>query len=75
MLTASAVMPDGSFEFSFTGASGAPYSILGTTDVSEPLSNWQVLGAAVESPPGQFQFIDPQAAAFDAQRFYAVRSP
>ena len=48
--------------------------MLGTTDLSLPLSNWTVLGALTDNPPGQFQFTDPQATN-GALRFYRVRSP
>ena len=48
--------------------------MLGTTNLSLPLSNWTVLGAPAENPAGQFQFTDSQATN-GAPRFYRVRSP
>ena len=48
--------------------------MLAATNVALPLSNWTVLGAVSESPPGQFQFSDSQATN-NPHRFYRVRSP
>jgi hypothetical protein len=76
-LTSEAVLPDGSFQFAFTNASasGASFTVVGATDLSLPISSWQVLGSAVEIAPGSFQFTDAQAATLNNQHFYAVRSP
>jgi hypothetical protein len=67
-------LPDGTFQFSFTNIPGTHFTVLGTPDLSLPLSNWTVFSNVLESPPGQFQFTDPQATT-NAQRFYRVRSP
>jgi hypothetical protein len=64
----------GSCQFVFTNIMGAPFSVLAVTNLSLPLSNWTSLGAVTDSPPGQYQFADPQAAN-GAQRFYRVSSP
>jgi hypothetical protein len=58
----------------FAPAAAAAITVLGSTDSSLPASNWTVLGAAVEAPPGQYQFTDLQATNYP-QRFYRVRSP
>ncbi|PWU11113.1 MAG: hypothetical protein C5B50_24000 [Verrucomicrobia bacterium] len=74
-ITQMQMMPDGSFQLGFTNASGAPFSVLGSTDLSIFSSNWPVLGPAIEVTPGQFQFTDPQAGAHAAANYYRVRSP
>jgi T5SS/PEP-CTERM-associated repeat protein len=62
------------FQFSFTNTPGALFTVLAATNPALPLSNWTVLGAVSESPPGQFQFSDSQATN-NPLRFYRVRSP
>ncbi|PWU11119.1 MAG: hypothetical protein C5B50_24030 [Verrucomicrobia bacterium] len=69
------MMPDGSFQLGFTNRSGAPFSVLGSTELSVASTNWPVLGPAIEVTPGQFQFTDPQAGARAAATYYRVRSP
>ena len=49
-------------------------TILSATNITVPRSNWTVLGAATENPPGHFVFIDA-GATNDNQRFYQVRTP
>jgi hypothetical protein len=62
------------FQFSFTNTPAAPFSVLSTTNVALPLTNWTLRGSVMEISPGQFQFTDSQATG-TAQRFYLVRSP
>ena len=69
------VMGDGTFVLGFTNISGAPFSVLSSTDVLAPVSQWAVLGQASEVLPGQFQYSDVQALNRDAVRFYRLRSP
>jgi len=73
-LTGVSLQTNGSFQFAFTNVAGAGFSALATTNLTLPSSNWTNLGAATEISPGQFQFIDPQAAN-NPQRFYRVTSP
>jgi Lamin Tail Domain/Immunoglobulin domain len=61
-------------QFSFIGTPGASFTILGSTNLTLPLSNWTVLGVATESPAGHYNFTDPQATN-NVQRFYKARSP
>lgn len=68
------VLAGGSFQLSFTNTAGTHFTVLASGDPTLPLSNWTVLGAATEAPPGTFQFTDPNAAS-NAPRFYRVRSP
>ena len=67
-------LTNGVMQLSFTSAPGSTFSVLGATNVALALSNWTILGTAIEAPPGQFQFIDPGATNIP-QRFYRVRSP
>jgi hypothetical protein len=64
----------GGFRFGFTNLSGLSFEVLGSTNVGLPLSNWIVLGPAVENPSGQYQFTNLGAANV-GQGFYRVRSP
>jgi hypothetical protein len=66
-------MLGGAFQFAFTNTPGAPFSVLSTTNVALPLTNWTLRGPATETTPGQFQFTDPQATN-SPQRFYRVRA-
>jgi photosystem II stability/assembly factor-like uncharacterized protein len=69
-------LPGGSFRFSFTNLSGLSFTVLGTTNLALPWTNWNVLGSALESPAGSgnYQFTDFQATN-NATGFYRVRSP
>ena len=67
--------PDGSFRIVFTNVSGAPFEILGTSDLSLEASNWPVLGAATEVTPGVYRFSDSTPIDSNGSRFYRVRSP
>jgi hypothetical protein len=62
------------FQFGFSNILGGTFSVYATTNLTQPLANWTPLGAATESPPGQFQFADPQITNLP-QRFYRVTSP
>ena len=68
------VLGNGSFQFGFSNSAGASFTVLTTTNVALPLSNWTALGPPTELSPGQYQFTDLQNTN-DAQRFYRVRSP
>jgi len=69
------VTGDGTFILGFTNISGAPFTVLSSTDLLAPISEWTVLGQASEVVPGQFQYSDAQALNRDAIRFYRLRSP
>ena len=73
-LSGMTMVPNGGFQFAFTNLSGAPFSVLGATDILSPPSNWILIGPASEITPGQFQFTDLEATN-NIQRFYRVRSP
>jgi hypothetical protein len=67
------MFPNGNFQFIFTNSPSAAFTILGSSDITLPLSNWTVLGPAIETSLGHYQFTD--SAADNAARFYLVRSP
>jgi hypothetical protein len=62
--------PAGAFNLSFPGFSNAAYTVWASTN----LSNWVLLGSALQPTPGQFQFTDTGASNWPA-RYYRVRSP
>jgi hypothetical protein len=67
-----AALGNGSFQLNFTNTPGTVYTVLATTNLSQPVGNWPVLGTTTETSAGQFQFTDTQAAGQPA-RFYRVR--
>ncbi|HEU0037872.1 MAG TPA: Ig-like domain-containing protein, partial [Verrucomicrobiae bacterium] len=73
-LTGFSILSNGAFRIAYSNVIGAPFTVLGSWDLSLPLSNWPLLGPAIETQPGQFQFTDLQGAG-QTQRFYRVRSP
>ena len=73
-MSGSVQLPGRAFQVSFTNLSGLGFTVLGATNLGLPLSNWSVVGAASEAPPGQYQFTDSQATD-NPQRFYRGRSP
>jgi alpha-tubulin suppressor-like RCC1 family protein len=68
------VAVNGSFQFTFTSAPGALFSVLSTKNLALSLSNWSSVTGLTEVSPGQFQFTDTQTTN-TSQRFYRVRSP
>jgi hypothetical protein len=69
-----AQIQNGSFQSSFMNIAGASFSVLASTNLALPLSNWIKLGSVTEISHGQFQFSDSQAAN-NPDRFYRVSSP
>jgi Putative binding domain, N-terminal/NHL repeat len=72
-LTAARVLQNGGFELGFTNLPGAYFTVLSTTNMSLPLSQWVPIGMPRESPPGHYQFAD--TAPTNAARFYILASP
>jgi len=58
----------------FNGAPNASYTVLATTNLTVPRTNWIPLGQALQPTSGSFQYLDSQSSAYP-QRFYQVRSP
>ncbi|HTL17068.1 MAG TPA: hypothetical protein VL793_07515 [Patescibacteria group bacterium] len=73
-LTNLAMLPDGTFQFAFSNASGANFSVYATTNLSTPPANWTKLGNVPEIAPGQYQFADPQSKT-ESSLFYRVSQP
>lgn len=67
-------LPNGIFQFDFFDNPGLSFTVLATTNLSQPKTNWTALGGVTEISPGQFQFTDPQATN-NLQRFYQIHSP
>jgi sugar lactone lactonase YvrE len=65
---------NGAVQFSFTNTPSAAFTVLSTTNLSLPLSQWTVAGAATNSGSGLFQFTSPPVTN-NAQLYYVVRSP
>ena len=74
ILTNAAKLTNGAFQFAFTNTPGGTNTVLATTNLLLPLTNWTVLGTVTDITPGQFQFTDQQATNRPL-RFYRVRSP
>jgi hypothetical protein len=68
------ILPNGSFQLTFTNTPGASFTALASTNAALPVSNWTVLGPVTEISPGLFHFTDPQAVNSQL-RFYRIRSP
>jgi hypothetical protein len=64
----------GGVHFSFTNIPGTHFTILSSTNIGLPISNWMVAGMAVEGPAGTFQFTGTNAAGV-TRAFYRARSP
>jgi len=62
----------GGLHFNFTSVTGVSFTVLTTTNVAQPLNQWQVLGSPTEGPVGQYHFSDPQT---NQQRYYLLRQP
>jgi DNA-binding beta-propeller fold protein YncE len=74
ILTGFTVLDNGSFQFGFNNNQSAAFTVLTTTNLLLPLTNWTVLGAPTNHGSGQYQFTD-LTATNGGQRFYRVRSP
>jgi hypothetical protein len=61
---------NGNFQLNFTNVTGLNFSILGSSNPTQPASNWSVLGAPTEISSGQYQFTDTSA---NVVRYYRVR--
>jgi alpha-tubulin suppressor-like RCC1 family protein len=67
-------LPSGAFQFSFNAMAGLGFTVLGSTNLSLPLSNWTVLGSFTTISAGQFKLIDTGPFP-NKLLFYSVRSP
>jgi len=62
------------FLLKFAGSSSTPYSVLASTNLSVPPSNWISLGHPLFLSNNLYQFVDPQSTNLTS-RFYLLRSP
>lgn len=69
-LPASGVTNNQAFRLAFTGATNVAYRVWASTN----LVNWELLGPATTSAPGQFLFLDLTATNWP-QRFYRATAP
>ncbi len=69
-LPASGVTNNQAFRLAFTGATNVAYRVWASTN----LMNWELLGPATTSAPGQFLFLDLTATNWP-QRFYRATAP
>jgi len=67
-------LANGSFEFRFLSLPVASFTVLATTNLSAPFSDWTVLGGVTEFAPGLYQFTDANASNYP-QRYYRIRYP
>ena len=68
------MLTNGVFQFGFTNANlTATFTVLSTTNLEIPLTNWTVIGTATNLSQGVLQFTDLHAT--NVARFYVVRSP
>ena len=74
ILTGARVLPNGGFQFKFSGTPGAAYTVLSTTNLALPTTAWMTAGLAVESPAGQFQFTASPPLG-GGPHFFQVRFP
>ena len=73
-ITSLTAQDGGHFVLSFTGVSGASYTVLASTNLAGPMTNWTALGPALETTGGQFGYTDTPTTNRPV-RFYRVRSP
>jgi sugar lactone lactonase YvrE len=73
-LIGATMLGNGLFQFAFTNINlSTNFTVLATTNIFLPLTNWTVIGTATNIAPGLFQFTDPQAT--NAQCFYTILLP
>jgi hypothetical protein len=73
-ITGCSLTATGQFQFQFTGAAASTYTVLCSTNLALPLSNWTAAGAAASIAPGQYQFTDC-ATSNQPLLFYLLRQP
>ncbi|HEX7570424.1 MAG TPA: choice-of-anchor Q domain-containing protein [Verrucomicrobiae bacterium] len=57
-----------------TNTPGVTFTVLGTTDLTLPVANWNILGQMNEVSLGVFQWTDTSFSSYDSQ-FYLLQSP
>ena len=74
VLRSPTILSNHAIQFVFTNSPNANFSVLSTTNLTLPVSNWTDVGGVTEISPGQYQFTDLQATN-GGQRFYRLKSP
>jgi hypothetical protein len=74
ILSYPAKQTNGAFRFNFTNTPNWPFTVMGTTNLTLPFSNWATVTGLTETLPGQFQFVDALATN-SSHKFYRVTSP
>ncbi|HEY3862599.1 MAG TPA: hypothetical protein VGO59_12000 [Verrucomicrobiae bacterium] len=74
LLTGALMLSNGAVQFTFTNGLGGSFTVISTTNLALPRSNWTVIGSATSLGSGVCQFISPPSTN-DPQRFYGIRSP
>jgi hypothetical protein len=69
-----AALSGGKFKVSFTNATALGFSVLATNDISAPITNWPVVGPAIESPAGSGNYQYTNSTATNSL-FYLIRQP
>ena len=68
------MLGNGAFRFAFTNPAAATFTVLATTNISVPASNWTLLGTLTTSGSGIYEFTDTNAVIYP-RRFYQLRQP
>jgi hypothetical protein len=74
VLTGARMLANGILQFAFTNTPNATFTVLSSTNLALPLSEWTVVANMLPNTNGVFQFTS-QPTTNDAQRFYVVQSP
>jgi hypothetical protein len=74
ILTGAQILDNGALQFNFTNIQDASLTVLSSTNLSLPLSDWTVVGTASNIASGQYQFTS-QPVTNNSQLFYSIRSP
>jgi hypothetical protein len=74
-LTGGTFTTAGKFKFAFTNATAVSFSVLATNNLTVPLTNWPVVGAAVEYPAGSGSYSFTNATTGTNLLFYILRQP
>jgi hypothetical protein len=74
VINSATVLTNGAFQLTFTNTNNIVFSVLGTTNLGLPASNWTMLGTTTNIGGGLHGFTD-SAATNLATRYYLLRFP
>jgi hypothetical protein len=72
-ITGATMQPEGSFQLTFTGNAGEPYSVRGSEDLGVPVANWPVVGSGTFGTNGA-SWLDWEATN-RSHRFFSISIP